>query len=55
MRLRDDVSAAALGESKQQLQEEERLARAFTVFAMTGATGDKIWEEVDQNMEEKVS
>ncbi len=55
MRLRDDVSAAALGQSKQQLQEEEKLARAFTIFAMTGATGDQMWEEVDHNMEEKVS
>ncbi len=55
MCLRDDVSASTLGDSKQQRQEEERLARTFTVFAMTGATGDQIWEEVGHNTEEKVS
>ncbi len=43
-----------LGESEE-LQAEDRLARMFTIFAMTGPTGDQLWEEVDHNMEEKVS
>ncbi len=53
--LRDDI--ASVGKSEEQLKEDERLARKFTIFALTGSTGDQLWEEeVDHNnIEEKVS
>ncbi len=37
------------------VEPEDNLSLKFSVFAMSGTTGDHLWDKVDHDIEEKVS